>query len=235
MRKYKKYLLVFLMFTVYFAIVDFLLAAVLGGSIEFSVWRDRVLPVYVFPIFIAIVAWNEARIDRKEWSGLGTLMAGLFALTYLAMVAYLLLRAVLNTPDYTAYYKTHPAVFFVPMLIFAELWMVTKKNAPFEIKKQPWYGAVLYALPYVIAVLMCAHVGLVVSAVLADPSKFVSPWWVAPIKLAYRYVSVIALAIMARQIYKGYMHNIADKEAYAKEVRRRKRRMAEIEEMKRYD
>ena len=212
MSKYKSVLRAFLVVTIAFALFHFLL---LTGSSE-QIHTDSfilVLLPYGFPILMASLTCREANEDRIAWRKGGFVMATLFAIAYLGMVAHVTIACLMQKESYVNIYFNVPLYYLVPMFVFAILWGTMKKNSLVDIKneKKTVVGKALSVLPMLLLVAMFVHAGIVAVIDIvrqygsAIPSTS-APWLVMPLVVSLAYIVAIGLALLLKGIYQ-YVKN----------------------------
>ena len=206
MSKYKSILYMFLVTTIGFALFHFVLLFTCSEAL-YTQSLALILVPYGFPILMAAIAWNEACKDRKVWRKASVFMAVLFALSYLAMTGHVTIAFVIQKDSYMNIYFNVPLWYIVPMLVFAILWGITKKNPMIEVRtqKKTIVGKVISVLPILLLIAMVVHIAIVavieIIRQINAPLSTSAPWWIMPFVIALVYIAVIAVALLLRGIY----------------------------------
>ena len=164
----------------------------------------NVIP-YGLPILVFSLASHASGKGKPRWSKVGVIMMTLFVLSFLALSAHVTIAYFVSKQDFINTYFNVPLLYAVPLLLFAMLWLATKK-APEQKKTQKTvFGKIFNGLPVVLLIAMLIHCGVVaiIDAVrlMNKPMATSFPWWAMPLLIALAYIAAIGVALLIRGIY----------------------------------
>ncbi len=204
MRKYKRILGVFWLLTVLFAALHFCFYELAREYRDWG-WEPLVVPAlgYLFPVVISAVAWREACANRKKWRKVAFMAAGAFAVLYLLMVAGITWIFLTDKGDYRGYYLNEPLLFAVIFFVLAVIWGIAKGNPAFVIEKKTWLGKIIYALPTLVFVALCLHLGYLGIYLLLHYKGMTTsfPAWILFAVYIIQYMIVIVGTLLLKGIY----------------------------------
>lgn len=164
----------------------------------------NVIP-YGVPIFAFASALNACREDKPRWSKAGFILMTLFVLSFLVMSAHVTIAYFVSKQSFINTYFNVPLLYAVPLLLFAMLWLATKKAPEQKKVKKTIWDKIFNRLPVALLIAMLIHCGVVaiIDAVrlMNNALATSAPWWVMPLVIALAYIAAIGVALLIRGIY----------------------------------
>ena len=164
----------------------------------------NVIP-YGLPIFVFASAVGACREDKARWSKAGFVMMTVFVLSFLAMSAHVTIAYVISRQSFINTYFNVPLLYAVPLLLFAMLWLATKKTPEQKKVKKTIWDKIFNRLPVALLIAMIIHcvVVAIIDAVrlMNNALATSAPWWVMPLLIALAYIAAIGVALLIRGIY----------------------------------
>ncbi len=203
MKKYKTVFDLLFILAIFFAILHFVFLGISAPQVDVGSMVMNLIP-YGLPVLVFASARRACANDKPRWSRSGFFSMALFALSFLAMSIHVTIAFFYANESFINIYFNLPIIYSVPLLLFAILWLGTKKVVAVR-GEAGILGKLITASPAILLVAMIIHVA---SASIMEiirqtngPLMTSAPWWVTSLLVSFAYIAAMVIALLVRAIY----------------------------------
>ncbi len=203
MIKHKNVFTVLFILAIFVAVLHFVFLGISTPQVDVGSIVMNLLP-YGLPILVFASARSVCVKDKPRWSLSGFVSMTLFALSFIAMSVHVTYAFFYSSESFINVYFNLPIIYFVPLLLFAILWLGTKRRITVQ-GEIGIFGKLIIASPAIILAMMVIHVAIASINEIIQQSDGLpmtsAPWWVTSLIISLAYIAALMVALLIRAIY----------------------------------
>ena len=203
MNKHKTVFNLLTITAVFFPVLHLIFLGISSPTIDVGSMILNLIP-YGLPIWMFASARSACVKDKPCWSVSGFVTMALFALSFLAMSIHVTYEFFCSNESFINIYFNLPIIYSVPLLLFAILWIGTKRKVNLN-GNIGIFGKSIITSPVIVLIAMAIHVAVASINEIIRQSDGIpmtsAPWWVTSLIISFIYIIALIIALLIRAAY----------------------------------